>query len=192
MATAQETKETRDPKRTAVWIARALTYFAYAWAVINEFILIIGFTLLLFGANPDAGFTQWAYRNLDRVMEPFRGIFTAVPVGTGSGDVQPVLDTSILFAMLIYAIIALALRSLIDWLAYRLAKIDAQRAQEEADAKLAAEQELRAQQVAALAAANAQTNPVEASQTTVLAAQTTPAVAPQTNPTGPAPMPPST
>ena len=192
MATEPQPKGTRDFKRTATWTARALTYFAYAWAVINEFILIIGFTLLLFGANPDAGFTQWAYRNLDRVMEPFRGIFTAVPVGTGAGDVQPVLDTSILFAMLVYAIIALALRSLIDWLAYRLAKIDAQHAQEEADAKLAAEQELRAQQVAALTAANAETNPTDPSQTTVVAAQTTPAAVPQTNPTGPAPIPPST
>ncbi len=153
----------RDFKRTATWTARALTYFAYAWVVINEIILIIGFTLLLFGANPDAGFTQWAYRNLDRVMEPFRGMFTPVPVGSTAGDVQPVLDTSILFAMLIYAILALALRSLIDWLAYRLAKIDAQHEQEEKEAKVAAAAEVRAQETAAMNAATAPTptNPVE-------------------------------
>ena len=60
-----------------------------------------------------------------------------------------------------------------------MAKIDAQHAQEEADAKLAAEEELRAKQVAALTAAKAQSNPAEASQTTILAVQT--------NPTGPAP-----
>ena len=87
---------TRDYKRTATWTARALTYFLYAWAVINEFILILGFTLVLFGANPNSGFTQWAYRNLDRVMEPFRGMFTPIPLGTATGDVQPTLDTSIL------------------------------------------------------------------------------------------------
>ena len=55
-----------------------------------------------------------------------------------------------------YAILALALRSLIDWLAYRLAKIDAQHEQEAADDKAAAAEELRAQQIAAVtAAANA-------------------------------------
>ena len=155
---------TTDTKRTVAWVARALTYFLYAIVVINEIILILGFTLKLFGANPDAGFTQWAYRNLDRVMEPFRGIFNSVPIGAGT-DVQPVLDTSILFAMLIYAILALALRSLIDWLAYRIAKIDAQREQEEVDAKLEAAAQLRAQEIAAMNAATApaptsSTNPV--------------------------------
>ena len=88
---------TTDTKRTVAWTARALTYFLYAIVVINEIILILGFTLKLFGANPDSGFTQWAYRNLDRVMQPFRGIFTEVPIGAGTTDVQPVLDTSILF-----------------------------------------------------------------------------------------------
>ena len=146
---------TTDTKRTVAWTARALTYFLYAIVVINEIILILGFTLKLFGANPSSGFTQWAYRNLDRVMEPFRGIFTAVPIGTGTTDVQPILDTSILFAMLIYAILALALRSLIDWLAYRIAKIDAQREQEELDAKLEAAAQLRAQEIAAMNAATA-------------------------------------
>jgi hypothetical protein len=63
--------------------------------VVVQIILIIGFFLLLFGANPSAGFTQWAYRNLDRVMEPFRGIFTPIQLGTTSGNVEAVFDCSV-------------------------------------------------------------------------------------------------
>jgi YGGT family len=146
---------TRDFHRSATWTARALTYFVYAIVVINEIILVLGFTLLLFGANPTASFTQWAYRNLDRVMAPFRGIFTPIQIGAGGADVQPVLDTSILFAMLVYVIVGLALRALIDWFTYRLVKIDAQREQEEAEARMDAEALLRAQQIAAMNAASA-------------------------------------
>ena len=61
--------------------------------------------------------------------------------------------------MLIYAILALALRSLIDWLAYRIGKIDAQREQEAADAKLEAAAQLRAQEIAAMNAATAAAPP---------------------------------
>ncbi|MGZ5397187.1 MAG: hypothetical protein ACXWEI_17620 [Mycobacterium sp.] len=138
-----------DLRRSATWTARALTYFVYAFVLINEIILVLGFALKLFGANPSASFTQWAYRNLDRVMEPFRGIFPAVPIDAGT-DVQPVLDTSILFAMLVYALVGIALRALIDWLTYRLATIDAQRQHDEAVAQMNAQAQLRAQEIAAM------------------------------------------
>ena len=65
-----------------VLATRVVSYLIYFYVVVVEIILIIGFFLLLFGANPSAGFTQWAYRNLDRVMEPFRGIFTPIQLGT--------------------------------------------------------------------------------------------------------------
>ncbi len=97
-------------------IGRVLVYLVYAWVIIALVILVFGFFLLLFGANPDAGFTEWVYRALDRVMKPFRGIFEPVDFSGNS-----VLDTSVLFAMIVYGIAALALRSLIDWLTYRIA-----------------------------------------------------------------------
>ena len=149
-------------RRMATWTARAVTYFVYAWVIVNQIILILGFALKLFGANPAAGFTEWAYRNLERVMEPFRGMFPVVELNAGT-DVKPVIDTSILFAMLVYAIIAIALHSLIGWLAYRLAVIDQRHAREQeaaaAAARSAAEAELRAQQVAAMAARDAAAAP---------------------------------
>jgi hypothetical protein len=120
-----------------VLATRVITYLIYVYVVFVEIILIIGFFLLLFGANPSAGFTQWAYRNLDRVMEPFRGIFTPIQLGTTSGNVEAVFDTSVLFAMIIYLIIGMLLSTLTRWLSQRLRYLDAA----EADAERREQQE---------------------------------------------------
>ena len=96
-------------------VARALVYLVYFWVVLSIVILVLGFFLLLFGANPDAAFAEWVYRALDRVMKPFRGIFESVDLSGNS-----VLDVSVLFAMIVYGMLALALRALIDWLTYRI------------------------------------------------------------------------
>ncbi len=112
-------------RRAALWVGRALTYVVYAYVLVTEIILALGFVLLLFGANPAPSFVAWVYRSMDRAMEPFRGIFTPIDLGTSGGnDVESVLDTSVLFAMIIYAIVALALRALLDWLTSRIARID--------------------------------------------------------------------
>lgn len=108
------------------WTAKIVSYVLYAWMLVTMVILLLGFILLLFGANPDAGFTQWAYRNLERVMEPFRGIFEPVVIGSNAGDVPAIVDTSILFAMVVYGIVLLAVRAFIEWLNQRLARIDAE------------------------------------------------------------------
>jgi hypothetical protein len=114
-----------------VWVARIVTYVIYFYLIVVEIILIIGFFLLLFGANPSAGFTEWAYRNLDRVMEPFRGIFTPIQLGTTSGNVDAVFDTSVVFAMIVYGILAMALKALTTWLSQRLRYLDAAEADAE-------------------------------------------------------------
>jgi len=95
---------------------RGLVYLVYAFVIVCLVILTLGFFLLLFGANPDAPFAEWVYRALDRAMKPFRGIFESIPLNGKS-----VLDVSVLFAMIVYGMLALALRALIDWLTYRLA-----------------------------------------------------------------------
>jgi|SRR4051794_24416195 uncharacterized protein YggT (Ycf19 family) len=98
-----------------VRIARVLTYLVYAFVVISLIMLVLGFFLLLFGANPDVPFSEWVYRSLERVMAPFRGIFEAIPI---NGD--SVLDVSVLFAMIVYSIVGLLVRSLIDWLTMKM------------------------------------------------------------------------
>ena len=95
--------------------ARGLVYLVYFWVMLSIAILVMGFFLRLFGANPDASFAEWVYRALDRVMKPFRGIFQSVDLSGNS-----VLDVSVLFAMIVYGMLALALRALIDWLTYRI------------------------------------------------------------------------
>jgi hypothetical protein len=121
---AEPPPEVHSHRRTMLWVARALTYFVYAYVVLTEIVLLLGFVLLLFGANPDPAFVQWAYRALDRAMEPFRGIFTPIELGETSGNVEAVLDTSILFAMLIYGLVGWGLRELIDWLTSRSKRLE--------------------------------------------------------------------
>ena len=114
----------RSTERATIWTARLLVQLVTAVVIVTEVILLLGFLLLLFGANSQAGFVAWAYRNLDRVMAPFRGIFEPINVGVASNDVPAVLDVSVLFAMVVYGIVLLALRALIVWLSRHIGKID--------------------------------------------------------------------
>ena len=48
-------------------------------------------------------------------MAPFRGLFEPLAISD-----QSVLDTSLLFAMVIYGLVALLLQAAIDWLSDRI------------------------------------------------------------------------
>ena len=128
---------TMDASITIVRIARVLTYLVYAFVLISLVILVLGFFLLLFGANPDVPFAEWVYRSLDRVMAPFRGLFESVDLSGNS-----VFDTSVLFAMIVYGIVGIALSALIHWLTDKLLLLRRQRALAEA-AEAASEPEER-------------------------------------------------
>lgn len=123
----------RSTGRVAALAARFIGYLAYIYIMFVEVILFLGFFLLLFGANPSSGFVEWAYRNLDRAMKPFRGIFTPIELGTTNGNqIESVFDTSVLFAMIIYGIIGLLIHSLIQWLTYKVRSIERQEKNEQA------------------------------------------------------------
>ena len=103
----------RPVLRLARWIAMAI----YLYVVLIEIILAIGFVMLLFGVEPASWFADWIYRSVDRTMQPFRGIFSAIEFGTGSTDeVKPAIESAIPFAMIVYGIIALAAHDLVEWL----------------------------------------------------------------------------
>ena len=182
-----------NERKAILWVVRAISYLVYFYLIVVEIILFIGFFLLLFGANPSAGFTEWAYRNLDRVMDPFRGIFSPVELGTTGNDVPATFDTSVLFAMIIYGIIALLFSALIGWLSSRLNQIHAAEdelarqaevaeRQAEIDARMLATQQAAAQAAAAQAA--------QAQAPAASGASTSESPAPVA-PTPPAPIPPS-
>jgi hypothetical protein len=180
-------------RKAIVWALRAISYLVYFYLIVVEIILLIGFFLLLFGANPTAGFTQWAYRNLERVMDPFSGIFSPIELGTTGNDVPAVFDTSVLFAMIIYGIVALGFSVLIGWLSGRLDQIhaaedelarqaEAERLQAEADARLLAAQQTAVQFAQAQALAEAQ------AATTQTPAGSTPQTAGSPAPVAPTPL----
>ncbi len=134
-------------RKAFLWVARTISYLVYVYLIVVEIILFMGFFLLLFGANPSAGFTQWVYRNLDRVMDPFRGIFAPIELGTTGNDVPAVFETSVVFAMIMYGIVALVLSAFITWLTSRLQRLEMV---EESLAQRQREQDEALQRVAAL------------------------------------------
>jgi uncharacterized protein YggT (Ycf19 family) len=161
-----------------VRFARIFGYFVYFWLLASLIILTLGFFLKLFAANPDAGFVEWVYRNLDRTMEPFRGMFPQQAVG----DNGSILDVSILFAMLVYFLVAMGIRALIDWLTFRMHRLEREGAA------------LELQQAAERATAVVPTAPVsapaaQASPTTGAAASqpATPQATPSAPPASPGP-----
>lgn len=111
-------------QRVAAMAGKVVTTIVYAYVLAVEVILGLGFILLLFGANPSSGFVEWIYRSMDRAMKPFRGIFEPVELGVAGNDVPSILETSVLFAMIIYAVVALVLGSLLHWLTLRIHDID--------------------------------------------------------------------
>lgn len=121
-----------DPRLTAIRVARVFSYLVYFFVLAALVILVLGFFLELFAANPDAGFSQWVYRNLDRVMEPFRGIFPSKAIN----DNGSTLDVSILFAMIVYGIVGLAVKALVDWLTLRMHSLEQQRLEGDAAERL--------------------------------------------------------
>jgi uncharacterized protein YggT (Ycf19 family) len=105
----------RESKSWILTVGKVITGIVYAILVVYIVILTLAFFLRLFGANPTADFAEWVYTAASRIMEPFRGIFPTTPIGD-----RAVFDASLLFAIIVYSIAALALHSLIAWFSGRL------------------------------------------------------------------------
>jgi uncharacterized protein YggT (Ycf19 family) len=118
--TADGTTDDQGTKRMVLRLARVVVTFVYVVVAACVAFLVTGFILRLFGASTDAAFTRWVYRNVDRIMEPFRGIFPTHAVSD-----QSVLDVSLLFAIIVYALVAMGLHALVAWLARAAARADA-------------------------------------------------------------------
>lgn len=81
----------------------------YGLFSVVETFLALRFILKLFGANAGNGFVDWLYEMSGVLLEPFRGIFpTTVFKSTF------VFEFSTLFAIVIYAIVAILIFALLD------------------------------------------------------------------------------
>lgn len=97
-------------------IVRVLAMAVFVYVMIVELILLVGFVCLLFGIEPASWFVDLVYRSVERTMHPFESLFTAIEFGTGSTEnVQPRIESSITFAMIVYGVIALAAHDLAEW-----------------------------------------------------------------------------
>ncbi len=98
-------------------VSRWFVWFVWAYVAFVVFMLTLAFFLLLFDANAANSFVEWVFRSSDRAMEPFRGIFPTETVGTGS-----VIDFSILFAIVVYGIVAMLISALVSFLDRKIAE----------------------------------------------------------------------
>lgn len=101
----------------AAKVGRWIVWFVWAYIAFVIVVLLFAFFLLLFNANPDNGFVEWVYRSADRAMEPFRGIFPSETTGNGS-----VVDFSVLFAILVYSVIAMVVSAFVSFLDRKIAE----------------------------------------------------------------------
>ena len=86
-----------------------LTRVIYGVFVLVEAFLALRLILKLFGANANNEFVAWIYETSGAILDPFRGIFP-----TQVFQSTYVLEFSTIFAMIIYALIAMVLVSVID------------------------------------------------------------------------------
>lgn len=94
-----------------------MTYLVYAYVIIATVFLVLGFFLLLLGANPATDFVSFVYRIAAHFLEPFRGIFPSHQLSDSS-----YFSSAGLFAIIIYGIGAMAIHAFINYLTYKMQK----------------------------------------------------------------------
>jgi uncharacterized protein YggT (Ycf19 family) len=181
----QAAAEERSSLPLVIRAARVVVWIFYALVLVKVGLLLTAFVLRLLGANPEAGFTDWVYRSADNSMEPFRGIFPTREIGQGSE-----LDASLLFAAIVYVVLAILLDLALRWLSSRLAEQQRRVQTLQQAARDAALAEYEAAQQAASQQALAQQAAAAAATATAAAARMTPpAVAATGFPPSPEPAP---
>ncbi len=112
-------------KLVIIKVSRVLVYLVYAWLVIATVFLLLGFILLLLGANTTTPFVEFVYKIAANFLAPFRGMFPPTKISDTS-----YFSAAGLFAIIFYSICAFFIHALIDWITMKLRKneIELQRA----------------------------------------------------------------
>jgi uncharacterized protein YggT (Ycf19 family) len=95
--------------------AKILVMVVNVVVLITFAILAMGFLLHLAGASPEATFVDWVYRNTNRAMQPFRGMFPVREI-----DDRSVFDASLLFAAALYGFVAIGLHAVVAFLSAKV------------------------------------------------------------------------
>ncbi len=79
-----------------------------------ELLLSLRLLLVFLGASTKAPFVNWVYMTSNPLLSPFEGMFPSrtIPVGFN-------IDTSTLFALIIYSFIGYFLKELLDYISYQ-------------------------------------------------------------------------
>lgn len=158
-AQARATDAEQSPYPVFLRIARILVRVVYVIVLLIALLLTLAFLLRLAGANPEAGFVQWVERSADRVMDPFRGIFTEHALTDSS-----VFDPSLLFAAIVYFVLALVLDVGVHWLTRRLRRQEREASYLRVEADRAVQVAVAEQQAMDLAARQAAASAYAAQQ----------------------------
>ena len=75
-------------------VIRFITWIIYVILAFAVIVLAFAFALLLFGADPSAGFANFIYESAARFIDPFRGMIEPTELGNGG-----LISWSSLFAM---------------------------------------------------------------------------------------------
>ena len=92
--------------RSSTPARRAMEIIYLVFGIIDA-VLLIRLVLKLLGANAHAGFASFTYGLTDFFLAPFHGLLPTVVSG------QSVLELSVIFAVLIYSLVALGLARLV-------------------------------------------------------------------------------
>jgi hypothetical protein len=119
--TYQQPAQPQEPPRNkglefALNVGKVIVWLVYAYVIFAIIVLAFAFFLLLFGANPEAGFAEWIYTTALRFMEPFAGLFEPTAVNSTTGSV---FDVSFLFAIVVYALLAWLIHMVYEWLRHK-------------------------------------------------------------------------
>lgn len=88
-------------------IVRIIVGLIELWVLLMVLILGAAFVMSFLGANRDAPFAAWIFDRANNIMAPFAGIFDPI-VFTG----ESVIQTSLLFAILVYVVIGAVLSAI--------------------------------------------------------------------------------
>jgi len=110
-----------DTKLVFIKISRGLSYFVYGYSLVASAFLALTFFLLLFSANSTTPFVKFVYQTGAAFLGPFRGIFPVRSINE-TGYFSP----SIIFAIIMYMILALCMNALINYVTLKMVKHQAE------------------------------------------------------------------